>query len=127
MGLFFSGNMYEKNGGDQRMVNRFEKLSQTAEFHGVEKEGLVPQGVKSAFGRLVDIISRPNFAVAGVLDVITGTGREGESRGAVVRLGVPVLGPQNQQSIGGAIDLEITFFARRRDRRNVDLEFVVDP
>ena len=47
---------------------RYDNLEKIASDHGVLEQGLIPHGMKTSFAKVVDLLMRPNYAVAGAVD-----------------------------------------------------------
>lgn len=85
MGYF--GGRYFSKGGDSAQERHYQKLLAVAEENGVlspQNHSILPDGLKSAFSRVADLLMRPNFAIAGMVDVLQGTGRADETVGGRV-------------------------------------------
>lgn len=68
----------------QQQDQRLLQLSNIASSEGLLGPGhnaLVPNGLKTGFTRMIDFLSRPNFAIAGMWDVLQGTGDPDETAG----------------------------------------------
>lgn len=78
------GSTFASRGGltalDRRAA-QFQQMQQVAVKTGLMQQGEEapdPTGFKGMFFRVVDFISRPNYAIAGIADTLQGTGKEGE-------------------------------------------------
>src|SRR6056297_1987100 len=84
MGYLMLGTQYGLKGGDsalERRREKFREMQQAARMHSMlpsDRQAPEPEGFGGFFMRAVDLISRPNYAVAGFADTLAGNGREGE-------------------------------------------------
>ena len=84
MPYFERATMFGSRGGNPALARRaaqFAEMQNVARYHGLlpaGQEAPTPEGFKGAFFRVVDLISRPNYAIAGFFDTLQGTGKEGE-------------------------------------------------
>jgi hypothetical protein len=78
----FYGKYYKASGGNDALQKRYDVLQEIAYEQGLlsdENQRVLPTGLKGAFFRVVDFLSRPNYAIAGVFDVLQGTAKPGET------------------------------------------------
>lgn len=84
MGFIAAGTQFGLKGGNSALERRQEKfqemqaLARQESLLPEDQEAPEPTGFKGFFFRAVDLISRPNYAMAGFADTLAGNGREGE-------------------------------------------------
>lgn len=77
------GGLYRAKGGDEALRQRYEMLLEVAQSRNLvdtdeAEKSFVPEGLKAAGARVLDLLSRPTYAVAGAVDTMLGQGRPGE-------------------------------------------------
>ena len=86
MSLLVAGTVHGTTLAQQQQA-RFAQLSNIASSEGLlgpTHNALIPNGLKTGFARVVDFLSRPNFAIAGAWDVLQGTSDRDETAGGRV-------------------------------------------
>lgn len=87
---YYGGSIYKSRGGDAALEKRYAKLKALSREEGLlrneteERKALIPDSLKTAFVRVSDFISRPNYATAGALDTLLKHGKPGEGVGSRV-------------------------------------------
>ncbi len=80
----YIGPLYQSKGGDTALQRRYDRLRQTVRFHGIEEEASVPVRAKALGLGILDLILRPNYAIAGAAEVMFGNNPSKETVGGRV-------------------------------------------
>jgi len=79
MPVYKPGANYVAGGGRQGTARRYATLQKTATMHGVKEPSPGMPSYMGAFNNIIDWISRPIYANLGVIDVMLGNDKQGNS------------------------------------------------